>query len=167
MKKNTKIALIILAAAVILVLIIVNMNSVKEQERLANYKQLEIVAGGTSKIYNYDEQSSLFVDFSAKMKRKNGEVTDKEYSGIQLKDIFKQMGISLSDTTKITVVCADRYEISLNSKEINSDGNIYIVTKESGKALSEENGAFMMVVIQDEFSTRWAKNIVQVKVSEK
>lgn len=167
MKKNTKIVLAILAAAVVIGLIIVNIYSVKEQERLANCKQLEIVASGTSKIYSYDEQSNLFVDFTSKMKRKNGEVTDKEYSGIELKDILKQMQISVSDTTEITVVCADQYEIKLTPQEINSDGNIYIVTQESKQALSKENGTFMMVVTQDEFSTRWAKNVVQVKVSEK
>ena len=101
------------------------------------------------------------------MKRKNGDVFDKTYSGIEMAVILKDIGVNLSQNTDIHIVCADNYEIRLSADEILEKGNIYLITKENGNKLAEADGPFMLVINNDEFSTRWAKNVVQVKVNEK
>ena len=55
-------------------------------------------------------------------------------------------------------------EITLSGEEILHEGNIWLVTQEDGQKLDEESGPFMLVVNEDEFSTRWAKNVVRIKV---
>ena len=76
------------------------------------------------------------------------------------------MDINLEKNTGVHIVCADNYEIRLSADETLEKSNIYLVTKENGNKLAETDGPFMLVINNDEFSTRWAKNVVQVKVNE-
>ena len=134
---------------------------------MADKMQLSFIVNGGEKIYYYDETSADYIYFDTQMKRKNGDVFDKTYSGIEMAVILKDIGVTLSQNTDIHIVCADNYEIRLSADEILEKGNIYLITKENGNKLAEADGPFMLVINNDEFSTRWAKNVVQVKVNEK
>ena len=167
MKKNFKTIITVIAVLLIAVLMVINSNSVKKQEELADKMQLSFIVNGGEKIYYYDETSADYIYFDTQMKRKNGDVFDKTYSGIEMAVILKDIGVNLSQNTDIHIVCADNYEIRLSADEILEKGNIYLITKENGNKLAEADGPFMLVINNDEFSTRWAKNVVQVKVNEK
>lgn len=167
MKKNFKTIITVIAVLLIAVLVVINRNSVKEQEEMADKMQLSFIVNGGEKIYYYDETSADYIYFDTQMKRKNGDVFDKTYSGIEMAVILKDIGVTLSQNTDIHIVCADNYEIRLSADEILEKGNIYLITKENGNKLAEADGPFMLVINNDEFSTRWAKNVVQVKVNEK
>ena len=167
MKKNFKTIVIVIAVLFIFVLVVINRNSVKKQEEMADKMQLSFIVNGGEKIYYYDETSADYIYFDTQMKRKNGDVFDKTYSGIEMAVILKDIGVTLSQNTDIHIVCADNYEIRLSADEILEKGNIYLITKENGNKLAEADGPFMLVINNDEFSTRWAKNVVQVKVNEK
>lgn len=165
--KNKKNIWVMALFAVVVVLIFINRNSVKKQEEMADAKQLQIIVKGEERVYYYSEESADYTTFDTQMRRRNGDVFDKNYSGIQLKNILADMDISVTDTTTVSGVCADQYEVQFTYDEIMADGNVYLVTQENGRPLTEDSGSFMLVVNNDEFSTRWAKNIVQVKISEK
>ena len=167
MKKNFKTIITVIAVLLIAVLMVINRNSVKKQEEMADKMQLSFIVNGGEKIYYYDETSADYINFDTQMKRKNGDVFDKTYSGIEMAVILKDIGVTLSQNTDIHIVCADNYEIRLSADEIMEKGNIYLITKENGNKLAEADGPFMLVINNDEFSTRWAKNVVQVKVNEK
>ena len=167
MKKNFKTIVTVIAVLLIAVLMVINRNSVKKQEEMADKMQLSFIVNGGEKIYYYDETSADYIYFDTQMKRKNGDVFDKTYSGIEMAVILKDIGVTLSQNTDIHIVCADNYEIRLSADEILEKGNIYLITKENGNKLAEADGPFMLVINNDEFSTRWAKNVVQVKVNEK
>ena len=167
MKKNFKTIITVIAVLLIAVLMVINRNSVKKQEEMADKMQLSFIVNGGEKIYYYDETSADYINFDTQMKRKNGDVFDKNYSGIEMAVILKDIGVTLSQNTDIHIVCADNYEIRLSADEILEKGNIYLITKENGNKLAEADGPFMLVINNDEFSTRWAKNVVQVKVNEK
>lgn len=167
MKKNFKTIVTVIAVLFIVVLVVINRNSVKKQEEMADKMQLSFIVNGGEKIYYYDETSADYINFDTQMKRKNGDVFDKTYSGIEMAVILKDIGVNLSQNTDIRIVCADNYEIRLSADEIMEKGNIYLITKENGNKLAEADGPFMLVINNDEFSTRWAKNVVQVKVNEK
>ena len=167
MKKNFKTIITVIAVLLIAVLMVINRNSVKKQEEMADKMQLSFIVNGGEKIHYYDETSADYINFDTQMKRKNGDVFDKTYSGIEMAVILKDIGVNLSQNTDIHIVCADNYEIRLSADEILEKGNIYLITKENGNKLAEADGPFMLVINNDEFSTRWAKNVVQVKVNEK
>ena len=167
MKKNFKTIVTVIAVLFIVVLVVINRNSVKKQEEMADKMQLSFIVNGGEKIYYYDETSADYINFDTQMKRKNGDVFDKTYSGIEMAVILKDIGVNLSQNTDIRIVCADNYEIRLSADEIMEKGNIYLITKENGNKLAETDGPFMLVINNDEFSTRWAKNVVKVKVNEK
>jgi len=124
--------------------------------------QLAIEAGGKDISYEFDESIGEFQTFDTKMTRKNGDVFDRNYSGIELSAILSQANITVTPDMTVRAVCADNYEVELTGAEILDPGNIYIVTRESGEPLSEDDGPFMMVINHDEFSTRWARQIVKI-----
>ena len=76
----------------------------------------------------------------------------------------QEMDIEINDSLDLSVVCADQYEIQLTASEILAENNIWLITKESGEKLAEADGPFMLVVNNDEFSTRWAKSVVRIKI---
>lgn len=163
--KNSKKNIFVIAVFIITVaLIIINRHSTQTQIDMAGKMQLSFIINGTEKVYYYDEEHTAFKNFNTQMKRKNGDVFDKNYSGIPMSVILEDMGIQLSDSVEISVVCADQYEIQLAYDEILADNNIWLITQENSEKLAETDGPFMLVINNDEFSTRWAKNVVQVKV---
>ncbi len=166
MTKKTKLILSVLAALLVIVLIIVNRSLVKKEDERAQKQQLTVLRGTKETVYEYDETVPGYQTFETQMKRKNGDKFDKEYSGIELRSLLADMNLPVNNDTEVTVVCSDQYEIVLTGEEILTEGNIYLVTRENGELLDEESGPFMLVVNNDEFSTRWAKNVVKVRISE-
>ena len=166
MKKATKFILCALLVIVAAALVIVNRRNAAANDALAAAKQLEFTVNDQKVIYDYDESGDHYVTFDTQMKRKNGDVFDRTYSGIEFADILKDLGIEITDDMTVTAVCGDSYEIELTAEEILNPGNVYLVTKENDEELDEESGPFMLVVNYDEFSTRWAKNVVKITVNE-
>ena len=162
--KNKKSIFIIIVFILAVVLIIINRNSTQEQIDMANKMQLSFTVSGEEKVYYYDENHKEYTAFDTQMKRKNGDVFDKNYSGIPLPVILEEMGVKITDSIDLSVVCADQYEIQLAADEILADNNIWLITKESGEKLAETDGPFMLVINNDEFSTRWAKSVVRIKI---
>ena len=155
MKRYAKYLIGLAVIAVVAVLVMVNRNSVQEDIDRASAKQLSVVLDGVEQIYEYSEEDPAYVEFDAQMRKKNGDVYDNHYAGMPL-------GAAIQEDSAVTVTCADQYEIQLTGAEILAEGNVYLVTKEDGEPLPEESGSFMLVITQDEFSTRWAKNVVKV-----
>ena len=166
MKKATKFILCALLVIVAGALVIVNRRNAAANDALAAAKQLEFTVNDQKVIYDYDESGDHYVTFDTQMKRKNGDVFDRTYSGIEFADILKDLGIEITDDMTVTAICGDSYEIELTAEEILNPGNVYLVTKENDEELDEESGPFMLVVNYDEFSTRWAKNVVKITVNE-
>ena len=166
MTKRTKQIILLLTALLVAVLVFVNRQlSAKDNARAAAL-QLTAEIGGAEKTYGYREDHASFKAFDTEMRRKNGDVFAKNYSGIELSVILEELGVSVSDTTEVTAVCADNYEITLTGEEIMHEGNSFLVTQENGEKLDEESGPFMLVVNGDEFATRWGKNIVMIRINE-
>ena len=162
--KNKKSIFIIIVFILAAILIIINRNSTQEQIDMANKMQLSFTISGEEKIYYYDENHKEYTTFDTQMKRKNGDVFDKNYSGIPLPVILEEMGVKITDNLDLSVVCADQYEIKLTADEILAENNIWLITKENGEKLAETDGPFMLVINNDEFSTRWAKSVVRIKI---
>ena len=164
MKNNKKSILVVIIFAIATLLIIINRDSTQAQIDMANKMQLSFIINNEETVYYYDENSADYTSFDTQMKRKNGDVFDKNYNGIPLAVILKKMNVEITDSLDLSIVCADQYEISLTADEILTENNIWLITQENNEKLAETDGPFMLVVNNDEFSTRWAKNVVQVKI---
>lgn len=165
MKKSTRNILIGLVFLAACALIIVNRNSNKDEVAKVGAKQLTVSLVSGETVYDYSEESENYVTFDTVMTRKNGDKFDKNYSGIQVKDILADLKVELADKDNVVFTCADNYEVKVSAADILTDGNVYLVSKESGEE-NRDNGVFMLVINGDEFSTRWAKNVVKVSVVE-
>ena len=164
MKNNKKSILVVIIFAIATLLIIINRDSTQAQIDMANKMQLSFIINNEETVYYYDENSADYTSFDTQIKRKNGDVFDKNYNGIPLAVILKKMNVEITDSLDLSIVCADQYEISLTADEILTENNIWLITQENNEKLAETDGPFMLVVNNDEFSTRWAKNVVQVKI---
>ena len=162
--KNKKTIFIIVTFIIAVALIVINRSSTQQQIDMANKMQLSFTVAGEEKVYYYDENHAEYTSFDTQMKRKNGDVFDKNYSGIPLITILNEMDVEITAALDLSVVCADQYEIQLTADEILAENNIWLITKESGEKLAETDGPFMLVVNNDEFSTRWAKTVVRIKI---
>ena len=162
--KSKKSIFIIITFVLAVALIIINRNSTQAQIDMADKMQLSFTVNGETSVYYYDENHKQYTSFDTQMKRKNGDVFDKNYSGIPMAVILEEMGVEITDDLEISLVCADQYEIQLTASEILAENNIWLITKENNEKLAETDGPFMLVINNDEFSTRWAKSVVRVKV---
>ena len=166
MKKYLKYLAVLAAAALLGFLVMQNrQNAAKDDERIAVGELTFETAGGET-VYTYRDDGDGYVTFETEMRRKNGDVFPKTYSGRELSSILNEAGISFNEGTGITLICADQYEIGLTGAEVLQEGNVYIVNRESGELLDEESGPFMLVINGDEFATRWGKTIVRIRISE-
>ena len=162
--KSKKSIFIIITFVLAVAMIIINRNSTQAQIDMADKMQLSFTVNGETSVYYYDENHKQYTSFDTQMKRKNGDVFDKNYSGIPMAVILEEMGVEITDDLEISLVCADQYEIQLTASEILAENNIWLITKENNEKLAETDGPFMLVINNDEFSTRWAKSVVRVKV---
>ena len=165
MKRYAKYLIGLAIVAAVAVLVMVNRGSVQEEIDRAAAKQLSVVLDGVEEIYEYSEEDPAYLEFDAQMRKKNGDVYDNQYAGMPLRTVLEAMGAEIGEDSAVTVTCADQYEIQLTGAEVLAEGNVYLVTRENGEPLPEESGSFMLVITQDEFSTRWAKNVVKVSFS--
>ena len=165
-KKILKITASAAVVAVLAILIILNRKSASANDALAAGYRLEIVSPAGSCEYLFDENSEFFTGFDTQMRRKNGDVFDKHYTGIEFRRILEELGIAADDSTECVFICADQYEIRVSGGEILEQGNVWLVTREDGQPLGEDQGPFMLVINNDEFSTRWGRQIVKIRISE-
>ena len=108
--KNKKSIFIIIVFILAAILIIINRNSTQEQIDMANKMQLSFTISGEEKIYYYDENHKEYTTFDTQMKRKNGDVFDKNYSGIPMAVILEEMGVEITDVISIEVKDEDIVE---------------------------------------------------------
>ncbi|MBO5999073.1 MAG: molybdopterin-dependent oxidoreductase [Lachnospiraceae bacterium] len=165
-KSILKITTTVVLIAVLAILIILNRRNASANDAMAADYRLEIESPTGRVEYVFDENDANFTGFDTQMRRKNGDVFDKHYSGIEFRRILEELGTAADEDTDCVFVCADQYEIKVEGNELLEPGNVWLVTREDGQPLDEEQGPFMLVINNDEFSTRWGRQIVKIKIGE-
>jgi hypothetical protein len=157
-KKNYRVYLIVVSLALLIAMIgIFNRNM--QNETTANvvdyYRNEEI-------LIKIDLNKVHMSEFSGLMKKKVGTPEEHLFYGAMLKDILNDMDIELKNDAIINIVAEDNYVVTLTYEEINEENNVYLVTKMDGEVLKnidEDHMMPMIVILKDEFSTRWVKYI--------
>ncbi len=103
-------------------------------------------------------------DFTAVYQRKVGPATEHIYTGVPLSKLIELADITLTEHNTVLVKSIDSYTIELSAKEVLINDNIYIVHSMDSLPLSDEFGHYMLLIRQDEFSTRWNKMVVDILV---
>jgi hypothetical protein len=90
----------------------------------------------------------------------------KKYTGIEIKNIFKELKLSIDNISEIEVTSVDNFLVTISADEILKDKNVYIVYKENDAYLEEDFGPYMIVIKDDDIATRWGKYVVNINIKE-
>lgn len=103
----------------------------------------------------------------ARYQRQVGPAEQKQYTGILLLDFLKACNMVPQQEQQVVVESKDRYNVVLTWEELSAPENVYLVWEEGGKPLTPETGAYQLVIRNDQYSTRWVKQVVSVLVDTK
>lgn len=127
----------------------------EEGEEVASYNMLEI--------QQLDEKK-----FNATLDTSSSRPKEYNYTGVLLKDIFIQSGITLDDKEMATVTGADNYTVALSIDKILEDDNIFLAYKREDKPLGSikdgGSGPYQLIIRKDQFSQYWCKYALKADI---
>jgi hypothetical protein len=113
-------------------------------------------------IYANDES----ITFPAVVRSSGSKPVETEYKGIELTQLFKSIGVDLSEYTELTFNASDGYRIILNVEEVMEPSNVYLTFQRDGELLKPKkqggNGPFQLIIRRDPFSQRWIKHVDEI-----
>ena len=167
MNLNKKRILIILTILVVIVIGALNIIQSQEKKELAESESVLVYLNDEEigKLQK-SEIKKESIEFNAIFKRKVGAATEKQYKGMPLHNILELIDISPNGDYTVSIVAKDNYSIDLTKDEFLKEDNIYLVYEEDGEELDKESQPYMLVIKDDEFSTRWNKQVVKIQINE-
>ena len=167
MNLNKKRILIILTILVVIVIGALNIIQSQEKKELAESESVLVYLNDEEigKLQK-SEIKKESIEFNATFKRKVGAATEKQYKGMPLHNILELIDISPNGDYTISIVAKDNYSIDLTKDEFLKEDNVYLVYEEEAKELDKESKPYMLVIKDDEFSTRWNKQVVKIQINE-
>ncbi len=113
-------------------------------------------------IYNHSEA----ITFPAVVRSSGKKPVETEYKGVELKALFKTLGIDTSKFSRVTFNAYDGYRVILSMEEINEPSNVYLTFERDGEIMKSKkeggNGPFQLVIRRDPFSQRWIKHVDKI-----
>jgi len=172
MSRNTKIVIIIIIILTVAaaILAFLNRENIAEKKAMQDSGAFIILSNGDKNIVAMDDIVSLnprIIDANYKPSGNNTPVK-KQYTGISLKSLFDYYDINYSSAKSVSFIAADGYASALPIADALDENNCFIVFEEEGELLgTKENGGkgpFMMILANDQFSQRWCKFLMEVKI---
>lgn len=109
-------------------------------------------------------------EFIATKDTSSSDPVEYNYSGVLLKDVFKELEINLEGITGAVVSAEDGYKVTIGVEKIQQDDNVYLTYKKEGQWLeNKENGGsgpIQLIVSQDQFSQYWCKYVTSIELIE-
>lgn len=131
----------------------------------------EIILKGEEgeKVLGHEDVKALGeVDFSANLDTSTTEPEEHTYTGIPLKNLIEEVGLSLKDKDMVIVRAIDGYTVALSIEEVLDKENVYLAYAVDGKPLRSRSqggsGPYQLIVRKDQFSQRWCKFVVEIEV---
>lgn len=165
MKKNN----IIIMVIVIFLVIVVSVTAYLNKENVAIKKQLNNDAiftvyddGEELNSYNMsDIQAMGEVGFNANLKTNGKDPIAYDYTGVLLKTILEDAGVSFEGKSAVIVSAIDGYVVSVSLDKVMEDDNVYLAYMREGELIGtrEEGGKgpYQMIISKDPFSQYWCK----------
>lgn len=174
MKKEHKIAIIIVAVLVVVlgVALFLNKDLMTNNKETFENVELNIIENGNEigKI-SYDELIDLEAkEFTATYDTSKTDPVIENYKGVELKKVFEHFGISLEGKSTVILTAVDNFTIAYSVDEVMKDENVFVTFEIEGEAISsKENGGsgpLVAIVADDMFSNRRCKWMISAEVIE-
>lgn len=169
MNKNKIYIAIGILIIVVGVFAFMNRELVKDKGYALDNAEVIIKVGDLETVLGYENIKALGeVDFSAILDTSDTDPKEHTYTGVPLKKVIEECGISLNGKSKIVVRAVDGYTVALTVDEVLDEDNIYLAYGIDGKPLKSKSqggsGPYQLIVRKDQFSQRWCKFIVEIEV---
>lgn len=172
MNKNTKILVSIILILVIISVIAIMMN----KDNVITKKQLNDNAvfilmdnGEEIASYNMTEIQAIGeVDFTATLDSSDTDPENFQYSGVLLKNIFLNAGISIEGRDSVIVSAVDGYTVAIGIEKFMAEDNVYLAYKKEGQLIGTKEdggkGPYQMIISKDQFSQFWCKYALSANI---
>ena len=171
MKTGTKLVIISVAVLCAAVAVFAFLN----RENIAAKKEAQ--EGGFFYFYAGDEEHTVTMEdiealspsvIKANYKKNGKESETRYYSGVSLRSVAESLGIDVSGYSSAAFSAADGYASALTITEAMDGENCCIVIAMGGEPLGTKEGGgsgpFMMILPNDQFSQRWCKFLIEVRL---
>jgi len=155
--------IILILVLIIGVLAIINKDTFEEKAQLNNDAIFSVMNDGVEvRSYNMDEIAALGeTTFKANLKSSGNDPIEYEYSGVLLKTILEDAGVSLEGKDSAIVSAIDGYVVAIAIDKILDDDNVYLAYKRMGELIGtreeDGDGPYQMIISKDKFSQYWCK----------
>ncbi len=170
---DKKILIVILVMLVLMLIIFItfklNKPSIEVQKQLLDNAEILIISDNEEVIINIDNIKSAGEEkFQAILDTSSTKASIHTYNGIQLKELFLNLKITISKSDIIILSGVDSFAVAYSGEEVLKDDNVYIAYMEDGKYLGTlDNGGtgpYEVIVKEDQFSNRRCKWLTKIEV---
>ncbi len=146
-----------------------NRELVKDKGYSLENAEVIIREGEMERVLGYEEIKALGEsDFSAVLDTSTTDPEEHTYTGVPLKRVIEEAGISLDGKGKVVVRAIDGYTVALRVDEVLDEDNVYLAYGMDGRPLKSKSqggsGPYQIIVRKDQFSQRWCKFVVEIEV---
>lgn len=155
--------IIVILVLIIGVLAMVNKDTFSEKAQLNNDAIFAVMDAGVEiKTYTMSEISALGeTTFKANLKSSGNDPIEYEYTGVLLKTILEDAGLSFENKDSAIVSAIDGYVVAVSMEKLLDDSNVYLAYKRAGELIGTRedggDGPYQMIISKDQFSQYWCK----------
>ena len=161
MNRKTK---YIMAAAAAVLIIIALILALKVRSSSPAESGLIIQANGKTVTLSWEDLNQT--SFTGEIVNGKGEVSNHEYQGIELCELFQKYGIEIKEDSKITAVSEDNYTAELTGAEVMSASKVYAALMCDSKMIESIDGGqgAQLVVYGDANAKRQVRYLKTITV---
>ena len=169
-KKYLLASIIIVLVIILAILIKMNKEGFEEKAQLNSDAIFTVLDNGQEvRTYTMEEIKSLGeTRFKADLKSSGKEAVEYEYTGVLLKKIVLDSGISLDNKSLAIVSAIDGYLVPLSMDKLLDDQNVYLAYERNGELMANReeggDGPYQMIISKDSFSQYWCKYAYSIEL---
>lgn len=167
-KKSIGIIMLILIS-IIVIFALVNRGLTKNSQEAHANAEVLITGDNIEDKFTYNQIIQLGEEeFTAIFDSSNTGPEEHKYTGIPLKKLIKEAGITLENKQQVNIRAIDGYTVALKPDEVLEEENVYLAYKQDGESIrsKEEGGSgpYQVIIRKDAFSQRWCKFVAEIEV---
>ena len=172
MRKSSKlvVGIIVILAVIIAVAAYFNRENVADKKALIENAEFIVYDNGQEVVrYDMQEISEMGeTTFKANLKTSGKAPIPYEYTGVLLKNILAEAGISLEGKSSVIVSAADGYVVAVDIDKVLDENNVYLAYRREGELIGTKEsggkGPYQMIISKDQFSQHWCKYAISAEV---
>lgn len=161
---------IVLLLGILVATYFINRDDIEVKRQLNKEAIFEVVyQGEVIASYDMEEISKMGeVTFNANLKSSGKDPVAHQYTGVLLKTILENAGLTLEDKSSATVIAIDGYATALTMEKLMDDSNVYLSYFRDGTLIGTKeeggDGPYQLIISKDPFSQFWVKYAYQVEL---